>query len=211
MNASRLPCPTPRSRHTTLAAIALFGLLGLAGSAGAQPVQWSVDSSHSRVGFVARHLAFAKVRGKFGKFSARITADRATGRITALSATAKAQSVDTDNSKRDEHLRSDDFFAAKAHPELKLVLKSITWDGNDFKAKVALSIRGNTRDVDFKGSLLGVRDVNFGKGPHRRMAYEASATIDRKAFGLKFNGAAEGLSIVGDQIKIELELEASTK
>lgn len=75
-------------------------------------------------------------------------------------------------------------------------------------ASVALTIRGNTRDVRFEGSLLGIRTVDFGHGPHKRMAYEATATIDRRAFGLNSNGAAEGLAIVGDEVEIEIEASA---
>jgi polyisoprenoid-binding protein YceI len=177
----------------------------------AQPVEWSLDPAHSHIGFTARHLGFAKVRGEFLSVSAKITADAKTGKITALEATAEAKSVDTGVQKRDDDLRSDNFFHAEKYPTLKLVLKSIKWSGKKFTAIVALTIRDVTKDVTFKGELLGVQTVNFGRGAHPRAAYEASATINRKEFGLKFAGLAEGIAIVGDEVEIDLEVEMTAK
>jgi polyisoprenoid-binding protein YceI len=191
--------------------LVLGSLLALfvAAPAFAQPVAWTVDPSHSEVGFTARHLAFAKVRGKFTTFTAQIEADAKTAKITKLSAEAEAKSVDTGVQKRDEHLRSDDFFNAEKFPKLKLVLKSIKWSGNKFDAVVALTIRDVTKDVKFEGELLGVQTVNFGQGAHQRAAYEATATIKRQEFGLKFAAVAEGISIVGDEVEIHLQMEVS--
>lgn len=171
----------------------------------AQPAVWNFDKNHSSVGFVARHLGFAKVRGEFREFDSKAKADPGTGKLTALEATARTKSVDTGNGKRDEHLRSDDFFNAEKHPELKLVLRSIQWSGDDFKAIVALTVRDVTKDVTFTGRQLGFQTVNFGQGPQQRTAYEASAKVNRKDFGLKFNGLAEGVAVVADDVVIELE------
>ncbi|MCH8066594.1 MAG: YceI family protein, partial [Chloroflexi bacterium] len=151
----------------------------------AQDVDWKLDKNHSRVGFVARHLAFAKVRGQFQKFTAKVRADVKTGKLSSFQATLEASSIDTDNARRDKHLRSDDFFAADKHPTITIKSKSFKWKGNKFTATVALTIRGITRDVKFEGELLGMRMVNFGRGAHPRAAFEARATIDRTKFGLK--------------------------
>jgi polyisoprenoid-binding protein YceI len=195
------------SRHFLTAT----ALLLLAGGAEAQPVEWNLDPAHSHIGFTARHLGFAKVRGEFRSVSAKITADAKTGKITALEATAEAKSVDTGVQKRDDDLRSDNFFHAEKYPTLKLVLKSIKWSGKKFTAIAALTIRDVTKDVTFKGELLGVQSVNFGRGAHQRAAYEASATINRKEFGLKFAGLAEGIAIVGDEVELNLEVEMNAK
>lgn len=195
------------TRLLTALVFTLTALALAAPSALAQTVQWQVDPNHSEVGFVARHLAFAKVRGQFRSFAATIQADAKTGKLSAVEATVEAGSVDTDNDKRDEHLRSDDFFASKKFPKLTLKTKSIRWQGDSFKAVVALSIRGVTKDVTFEGELLGVRTVNFGQGAHQRAAYEARAKIKRQDFGLNFSGVAEGLAIVGDEVQIELQIE----
>lgn len=178
-------------------------------SVSAQSTAWTIDANHSHIGFTARHLGFAKVRGEFKKFDAKVKADAKSGKITALEATVDANSVSTDNEKRDNHLRGDDFFAASKFGTMKLVLKSISWNGNAFTATVALTIRNTTKDVVFKGELLGVQTVNFGQGAHRRAAYEATAKINRKEFGLSFSGLAEGTAIVSDDVEITLEAELS--
>jgi polyisoprenoid-binding protein YceI len=74
---------------------------------------------------------------------------------------------------------------------------------------VDLTIRDVTKTVTFKGELLGIHEVNFGQGKHMRAGYEATAKINRKDFGLDFNGLAEGLSIASDEIEINLGLEMS--
>lgn len=91
----------------------------------------------------------------------------------------------------------------------KLKSKSIQWAGNKFTAKVELTIRKVTKEVVFTGELLGVQKVNFGEGAHMRAAYEATATINRKDFGLSFSGLAEGIAIVGDTVTLELSAEVS--
>jgi polyisoprenoid-binding protein YceI len=198
-------------RTFTLFASLLTSLswIALATSTQAQAVEWNVDQAHSRVAFTAKHLGFSKVEGHFEKFAATIKADAKSAKIEALEATAEAASVNTGIEKRDAHLRADDFFDATKHPQLKLVLKSIKWNGKTFTAKVDLTIRDITKEVTFKGELLGVQTVNFGQGAHPRAGYEATARINRKDFGLKYNGVTEGLAIVGDEIEIELTLEMS--
>jgi polyisoprenoid-binding protein YceI len=191
--------------------LTLSAVLLLATTAEAQPVAWTFDPGHSHIGFSARHLGFAKVRGQFQKISANITADAKTAKITALEAEADAASVDTGIQKRDDHLRSDDFFNAEKFPKLRMVLKTIKWSGKKFTATVALTIRDITKDVKFQGELLGVQTINLGQGPHQRAAYEAHATINRKDFGLKFAGVAEGVSLVGDEVELQLEVEMTTK
>jgi polyisoprenoid-binding protein YceI len=191
--------------------LTLSAVLLLATTAQAQSVAWTLDPGHSHIGFSARHLGFAKVRGEFQKISANITADAKTAKITALEAEADAASVDTGIQKRDDHLRADDFFNAEKFPKLRMVLKSIKWSGKKFTATVALTIRDITKDVKFTGELLGVQTINLGQGPHQRAGYEAHATINRKDFGLKFAGVAEGIALVGDEVELELEVEMTTK
>lgn len=170
-------------------------------------VEWSLDPAHSTIGFVTKHLGFTKVNGHFKKFAGVVRADPKTAKITSLEATAETASIDTGIEKRDAHLRSDDFFNAEKYPQLKLVTKSIKWNGNKFTAQVDLTIRDVTKTVPFKGELLGVHNVNFGQGLTTRAGYEASATISRKEFGLKWNMVTEGLSVVADAIEIELAAE----
>jgi polyisoprenoid-binding protein YceI len=175
----------------------------------AQSIAWNLDPAHSRIGFTARHLGFAKVNGELKTFSATIKGDATSAKLDSVEATADAASVSTGIDKRDVHLKSDDFFAAAKFPSMKLKTKSIQWKGSSFTAKADLTIRNITKEVVLEGELLGVQKVNFGQGAQMRAAYEAKTTINRKDFGLNFAGLAEGISIVGDQVTIELSVEVS--
>ena len=193
-------------RSLTLATL----LLLITAGASAQPVDLTLDPAHSQIAFTARHLGFSKVRGEFKKFTVtKATADAKTGKLTALEAEADTASIDTGVTKRDDHLRSDDFFNATQFPKLKLVLKKITWAGKKFTATAALTLRDVTKDVKMTGELLGVTTVNFGQGPQRRVGYEANGKINRKDFGLKFAGAVEGVSIVADDVEVHMQAELS--
>jgi len=121
---------------------------------------WNLDPNHTSVGFTARHLAFAKVRGKFTSFSAKLQADPQTGKLTSFEATIEAKSVDTGVDKRDNHLRSDDFFAVAKHPDITAKSKSIQWKGNEFTAIVALSGRTDPSVVSIRLSSSRVNAVN---------------------------------------------------
>jgi polyisoprenoid-binding protein YceI len=194
---------------TKFAWLTLAALLVCA-NARAQSVPWKIDKNHTHVGFTARHLGFTKVHGEFKEFSAKVEADQKSAKITKLEAEADTKSVNTDVEKRDNHLRSNDFFNAEKYPKLKLVMKSIQWSGNKFTATCALTLRDVTKDVKFEGELVGVQTINFGQGPQQRAAYEAHGTINRKDFGLNFSGLAEGVAIVSDNVDIEFETEIST-
>lgn len=174
-------------------------------------VPWTLDKNHSHVGFSVRHLGISKVRGEFTDFSGTFMADPETGKLTHVDATVQVDSVDTGIEGRDNHLKAEDFFAADKFPQMRLVTKKIQWRGSDtFVATVDLTIRDQTHPVRFTGEFLGSHMVAFGNGPkHRRAGYSASARIDRKKFGLMFNSLAEGVSVVGDRVQIELEVELS--
>jgi polyisoprenoid-binding protein YceI len=202
MTAKPTPMAAPATPPTTTATPA-------AAPNADKSVEWAIDPSHSHIGFTAKHLGFSKVEGQFKKFGGVMRADPKTAKITALDGTVDTSSIDTGLEKRDSHLRSDDFFNAEKFPQLKLKLKSIKWNGNKFTAKTDLTIRDITKETVFKGELLGVHPVNFGQGLHLRAAYDATATISRKEFGLKYAAVVEGLSVVSDDIGIELAVEAS--
>lgn len=175
----------------------------------ADVVPWMIDPAHSHIGFVARHLGFSKTRGVFAKFSASVLADPETAKLSSVEAIVETASVDTGIDRRDRHLRSDDFLNAEKFPQLKLVTKRIKWRGRRFTADVELTIRDVSKPVTFKGELLGLHKVDFGQGEQLRAGYEATATIDRKDFGLSWNMVTEGLAVVADAVQIELAAELS--
>ncbi len=169
------------------------------------PGTWTVDASHSNVGFTARHLMVAKVRGSFTAFTGTI--DVADDRLkSTLNATVEAKSVNTGDETRDAHLRSEDFFDVDNHKQWTLVSTGIEPAGNDFVLHTDLTIKGVTQPVDFALEFDGVVNDPWG---NTKAGFTAEAEINRKDFGLEWNVALEaGGVVVGEKVKIVLEIEA---
>lgn len=163
------------------------------------PGVWTVDPSHSTVGFVARHLV-SKVRGQFTEFEADVTVGD-DFEASALSATVKLASVETGSADRDNHLKSGDFFDVENHPDMTFAATKI--DAESLEGD--LTIKGVTKPVTFDLSFEGVSADPWGG---TRAGFEATTEISRKDFGLTWNVAVEGGNVlVGDKVKINLEIE----
>ena len=166
---------------------------------------WNVDTSHSRVGFVARHLMIAKVRGQFRDFSGVITI-APNPLESEVEAIVDLSSVDTGDASRDEHLRSADFFGVDQHPRMTFTSTGVKEDGDDHVLFGDLTINGLTRQVEFDLTFEGVGPDPWGG---TRAAFTAEAEVSRKDWGLEWNAALEtGGVVLGDKVKIELEIEA---
>ena len=166
---------------------------------------WNVDSSHSTIGFVARHLMVSKVRGSFGKFTGTVTIaeDPLASKVEASAETA---SITTGDETRDNHLRAADFFDVENFPTITLVSKGIEKHGNDFLLHTDLTIKGVTKSVDFELEFDGVTGDPWGG---TRVGFSAEAEVNRKDWGLEWNMALEtGGVVVGEKVKIVLEVEA---
>ncbi len=167
-----------------------------------------VDPAHAEIGFVARHLIGTKVRGRFTEFSGTFTVAENPEEST-LEAEAKAASIHTNQGMRDDHLRTNDFLDAENHPLLTLKSTGLQ-KVSDTKWKLAtdLTIRGITKPVVFDLEYLGEgASMQEGKTV---VAFSAEAEIDRRDFGVSFNHALlDGSVVVGNKVKIELEVEAS--
>lgn len=164
---------------------------------------WQVDPAHSSVGFRAKHLMIAKVKGRFTDFTGTLTAAE-DGSLQA-SGTIQAASVDTGEDKRDEHLRSADFFEVDTYPEITFTSTAIELtDKESLHAAGELTIRGITRPVELRGSIEGSARDPWGND---RVALELRGELNRSDFGLTWNQALEtGGVLVGDKITLELEL-----
>jgi polyisoprenoid-binding protein YceI len=172
------------------------------------PGKYSIDPAHSEIGFVARHLIGSKVRGRFTQFSGTVViADPPEG--SSVEAEADAASIETGVQMRDDHLRTNDFMDAPNYPKLLLKSTGLTRESeSEWKLAADLTIRGVTKPVVF--------DIEFhGAGPGLQPGSEvfglsASTEIDRRDFGVSFNGVLEGGAIVvGNKVKLELEIEAA--
>ena len=170
------------------------------------PGTWTVDVSHSRIGFIARHLMIAKTRGHFTSFTGTITVpeDRL---ASTVQASVDANSITTDDANRDGHLKSADFFDSENHPTWTLASTGIKADGDDYILLADLTIRGTTRAVELELEFEGVTKDPWG---NTKAGFTAKTEINRKDFGLDFNVALEtGGVLVGDKVKVEIEIEAA--
>ena len=173
-----------------------------------KPGTYAVDPAHAEIGFVARHLVGTKVRGRFTEFSGTFTVAE-NPEDSTLEAEAKAASIHTNQSMRDDHLRTGDFLDAETYPNLTLKstgLKKVS--DSEWKLFTDLTIRGVTKPVEFDLEYLGEgASMQEGKSV---VAFSASAEIDRRDFGVTFNHALlDGSVVVGNKVKIELEVEAA--
>jgi polyisoprenoid-binding protein YceI len=193
-------------RHLTLAA--LLTLSGTAlGSEAVKPGTYTVDASHTKVGFEVAHLVISSVEGRFGKVEGKV---ELSDKFDKSKFTMKAEtaSVDTGVAKRDEHLRSPDFFDAAKYPEMKFESTEVKGKPESFKLTGDLTIKGVTKKVTFDSKYLGTVNDGFGND---RSAFTAKAKINRKDFGLAWGNMMEKGPIVGDEVTIDLKVEATKK
>ena len=171
----------------------------------AEIVTFHPDKTHSNVGFKVRHLGISNVRGAFGEYEATVQFDPEDLTTLSVDATIQTSSVDTGNERRDNHLRSDDFFNAEEFPELRFVSKEVRdLDGGEFDLVGDLTIRDVTKEIVLKAEFLGMAAGRNG----RKAGFEARTTIDRFEYKLKFDALTEtGGLVVGSNVEIILEME----
>ncbi len=194
----------------TLLVLLVTLLLGI-GPALAAPATWQIDPNHASVEFKVRHLMVAYVKGVFTKVDGIVDADDADLGQAKVSVSIETASIDTNNAKRDEHLRSPDFFDVGKFPLMTFVSKKIAADGGQLRQVVGdLTIRDVTREVTLEVAELSP-PIKDPWGNLRRGA-TATATINRKDFGLTWNKVLEtGGVAVGDEVKIALDVELIRK
>ena len=170
--------------------------------------KWTVDQSHSAVGFEVKHMMVSKVKGQFNSYTADVEASDLNDLTTAsISFAFDVASIDTNSDDRDNHLKSADFFDVTTYPTITFTSTNITKDGDDYKVVGDLTIKDVTKPVAF--------DVEYGgKGTNpwgvEVYGFEAEAKINREEFGLTWNAALEtGGVLVGKDIKIKVELEVN--
>ncbi|MDD9206131.1 YceI family protein [Georgenia sp. 10Sc9-8] len=169
---------------------------------------YTIDTSHSEVGFTVRHAGISKVRGQFREFDGTLViAEDPTA--SSVEVTIAAASVDTGDQGRDNHLRSADFWDAENKPTWTFVSKRVEGDGEELTVHGDLTINGVTREVPLEVEYNGAGTDPFGIA---RLGFSASTEISRKDFDLTWNAAMEtGGFLVGDKVKILIEAETVAK
>ncbi len=168
---------------------------------------WGIDPSHTRIGFVARHLVASKVRGNFESFTGTIEiAEELTQ--SKIDVTVETASINTNATDRDNHLRSGDFFDTENFPTMRFVSTDIRDLGEGkFEVVGDLTIRETTRPVSLDTTYLGIISDPWGNG---KAMLEATTKINREDWGLTWNAPLEtGGLLVSKEITIELEVQAA--
>ncbi len=172
---------------------------------------WVFDASHSGAYFSVRHMMVTNVRGSFGKIEGSVEFDGKNVAGIAVRATIDASTIDTREPKRDEHLRSADFFDVANHPTIEFRSKKATAAGEGkFKLVGDLTMRGVTKEVtlDVEGPTAAVQDP-WG---NTKIGATATTTINRKDFGILWNKTLDaGGVVVGDEVQVTLDLQLVKK
>ena len=181
-------------------------LLFYAGTALAATETLNIDPNHTRVGFSIRHF-FTPVKGEFKTVSGTIALDQANLNASQVNVEIDAASINTNNDKRDTHLRSDDFFAVEKNPKITFVSKSIAVKDGKGTMSGDLTMRGVTKPVTLDVSVEGI-----GKQGQGTIAgFTASGKVNRKDYGILWNRTLDqGGTMLGDDVTLEITVEAKT-
>ena len=179
-------------------------------TASPQTTTWSLDPSHSEIGFQVKHLMITSVRGKFDKFDIHATCPANDFEKVHVEFTADTASVNTSSEQRDGHLKSADFFDSENHPQMTFKsngMKKIS--GDDYEMSGDLTIRGVTKPVKVKVEVAGMVKDPYGQ---TKAGFIVEGKINRKDFGLLWNATLEtGGLMVSDDVKIHADIQMIRK
>jgi polyisoprenoid-binding protein YceI len=179
----------------------------LAVPAFAAPVAYEIDSTHSTASFSVKHMMVTNVRGEFGKVEGKVNWDAANPANSTVEATVDASTLSTRDQKRDQHLKSPDFFDVANHPKITFKSTKVEPAGTGhYKITGDLTIRGTTKPavLDVEGPTAEIKD------PYGNTKVGASATtkINRQDFGVSWNAKLDtGGLVVGDEVGIQIDVE----
>ena len=165
---------------------------------------YTIDATHSELGFVARHAMISKVRGNFNEFSGTISTDESFNDVS-INVSIDANSIDTNNEDRDKHLRTGDFFETETYPQITFVSSEAKpLDDNTLQVTGDLTIKGVTKSVtinfDFNGDVVDP----WGQ---TRVGFEGATTINRRDFGLTWQSKLDnGGMLVSEKIDLKFDL-----
>jgi polyisoprenoid-binding protein YceI len=167
--------------------------------------KWVVDPMHSEVQFKVKHLVISTVTGTFNVFDGSLTTDNEDFTNAYIDFSLDVTSIDTNQTDRDNHLKSADFFDAEKYPAMKFTSTAFTKSGDDYKLEGHLTIKDVTKpvtlDVEFGGTATDFYN-------QEKAGFEVSGKISRTAFGLTWNGVTEaGKIVVGDEIKLAINVQ----
>lgn len=172
----------------------------------ATTTKWGMDTAHSEIHFKVKHMMVSTVTGSFNDFTGGVETENEGFEGAQIWFSARIDSIDTNNSQRDEHLKSDDFFNAAAFPELTFKSRSFSKKSNgDYSLVGDLTIRDFTHEVQLDVEYNGTAVDPYGQ---TKAGFEISGKISRKSFGLKWNAVTEaGGVMVSDEVRLVLNVQ----
>ncbi len=166
--------------------------------------KWTIDPTHSEVGFKVKHMMFTNVKGLFNDYSAEIDFNDDLKEAN-LQFEAKINSIFTNNTDRDNHLKSADFFDAEQYPTLNFKSTKIEGNGSEYEITGDLTIKGITKPVTLNAEFSGLMTDPWG---NTKVGLNLDCKINRKDFGLTYNAALEtGGVLVGEDVKLNAEIQ----
>jgi polyisoprenoid-binding protein YceI len=185
----------------TLTSMAVVLLLGSVADAADT---YKIDPAHTSIGFSVRHLGLNNVKGQFREFAGAIALGD--GKIAEASGTIQVKSVDTGVQKRDDHLRTADFFDAARHPTITFKTKRIETTGGQIVLIADFTMRGVTKELRLPARLAGPAKDPWG---NLRIGLEARTKLNRKDYGINYHQVLEtGALAVGEEVELEINAEA---
>ncbi len=208
-------------RFPALPALVLLSLLTMGAASGTsdreenprEPMSWKVDASHTEINFSVKHF-FTPVTGTFRSFDIELMFDAEAPENSSVKVDIDVASIDTNNERRDNHLRSEDFFNAGRFPKMTFQSTAVRESGpGQLVATGKLTIKETSREVDLAINVLGVRDLpsemqEMMGGITRVAGFQGSTTIDRREFEVGVANWAQTV-IVGGEVEISVALEAN--
>ena len=184
----------------------LIGLLVLLPlGAGAEMAWWDIDPDHSIIEFRVSHMVVSKTSGRFMDYKGFVVMDTDAKTFKAIEATIQATSINTNQEKRDTHLRNSDFLDVKQFPTMTYKMKSYQKEGETYTVVGHLTLRGVTKEVTLTGTFNGVTKDPWGG---TRAGFTADGKLNRKDFGMIWNKTLDnGGLVVGDEVQIHLDIE----
>ena len=181
----------------------LIVALLVAGAAFAQTT-WNLDKVHSKIGFSATHFVVSETEGNFKDFDVKVTSTSDDFNGAAVEFTAKIASINTENEKRDGHLKSDDFFNAEKFPEIKFKGK-VEKLGAKYVLKGDLTIRDVTKAVTFEVTYGGTSYIEAYKAT--KAGFKLKGTVNRFDYNLKWNNKNGADYVVGENVELTAKVE----
>jgi len=168
--------------------------------------KWAIDPTHSEISFKVKHLVISTVTGTFKSFDGTLETDNEDFDNAQISFEADIDSIDTNNSDRDTHLKSDDFFNAAEHPKLTFESTSFTKTGDgEYQLIGNLTIRGNSQEITLNAEYGGTVVDPYGQ---TKAGFEVSGKLNRKEFGLKWSAVTEaGSVVVSEEVKLLISVQ----